>query len=258
MEILITNDDGVFSPGLEAAAKAALEFGNITVIAPSRQQTATGRSLAGNREQGFTSTELNLGGKKIKAFHIDCTPALALKLGFTTVFRNRKPDLVISGINYGENIGSDVTISGTLGAAFEAASIGIPSIAVSLQTPIEYHLEYGNMEWEHAGYFLKLFIRKFIEKRGFEGFEILKIDVPENADEKTGWLLTKLTDRPYYRNIIKEGTEESKLNEMKLEVDNGSNHMKGTDAYTVAVEKMVSVTPIKTDFTAYSCEKYFY
>ena len=251
MKILITNDDGVFSPGLAAAVNAVSELGEITVAAPSKQQTAAGRSIIGNRDQKFTETVIKAGSKNIKAYHIDCTPALVLKFAFTTIFREEKPDLLISGINYGENIGTDITISGTLGAAFEASSIGIPAIAASLQTPFEYHTEYGEVDWSGAEYFLEKFTKIFIESRnGFNGFNILKIDVPDIADPSTPWIKTSLTDKPYYRNIIKKGDENSFLNEMKLELNNPDAHERGTDAYAILKERKVSVTPVKTDLTA--------
>ena len=251
MKILITNDDGVFSPGLAAAVNAVSELGEITVAAPAKQQTAAGRSIIGNRDQKFSETVINTGRRNIKAYYIDCTPALVLKFAFTTIFREVKPDLLISGINYGENIGTDITVSGTLGAAFEAASIGIPAIAVSLQTPFKYHLEYGKVDWSGAEYFLKLFTRKFSESReGFNGFNILKIDVPDTADSKTPWIKTSLTKKPYYNNLIRTGDKNSFLNEMQLELNNPDVHDKGTDAYAILKERKVSVTPVKTDLTA--------
>ncbi len=250
MKILITNDDGIFSPGLKAAAEAVSELGEITIAAPASQKTAAGRSLIGNREQHFQETVITAGSKKINAYYVDCTPALVLKYAFTTIFRDNKPDLLISGINYGENIGSDITVSGTLGAAFEAASAGIPSIAVSLQTPFEYHFNYGEVNWSGAKHFLRLFAGKFINENGFRGFDILKIDVPDSADSSTEWKAARLTEKPYYNNIIVNGNRKSGLNEMKLQLNSIDAHKKGTDAYTLLIEKKVSVTPLITDLTA--------
>ena len=251
MKILITNDDGVFSPGLAAAVNAVSGLGDVTVAAPEKQQTAAGRSITGNRDQKFSETVIKAGGNDVKAYYIDCSPALVLKFAFTTIFREEKPDLLISGINYGENIGTDITVSGTLGAAFEAASIGIPSIAVSLQTPFEYHLKYGEVDWSGAEYFLKKFTRKFADSgKGFRDFSILKIDVPDTADSDTPWVRTSLTNKPYYINLIRNGNKDSFLNEMKLELNNPEDHAEGTDAYALLKERKVSVTPVKTDLTA--------
>ena len=237
MKILITNDDGVFSPGLKAAIEAVEDLGEITVAAPTKQQTAAGRSLKGSRKQHFTETVIKTGKNNIRAFHVDCTPALLLKYAFTTIFREEKPDLLISGINYGENIGTDITVSGTLGAAFEAASIGIPAIAASLQTPFEYHFNYGEVNWDAVKYFLKMFTERFKTAGGFRNFKILKIDVPETADSSTQWVRTRLTDKPYYNNIIYNGTVSSRLDEMSLELNNSKAHEKGTDAHTILIEK---------------------
>ncbi len=254
MKILITNDDGVFSPGLKAAAEAVADLGEVTVAAPEKQQTAAGRSITGSRDQKFKETEI--GSKSIKAYYADCSPALILKYAFTTIFREEKPDLLISGINYGENIGNDITVSGTLGAAFEAASIGIPAIAASLQTPFEYHFKYGDVDWSGAKYFLRMFTENFIKSRGFSNFEILKLDVPDKADSTTPWKQTRLTAKPYYNNVISNGSSSSFLNEMKLVLNSQDVHEKGTDAYTLLIDKHVSVTPVRTDLTA-QCSSLF-
>ena len=256
MKILITNDDGVFSPGLKAAAEAVADLGEVTAAAPEKQQTAAGRSITGSRDQKFKETEITAGSRIIRAYFADCSPALILKYAFTTIFRKEKPDLVISGINYGENIGNDITVSGTLGAAFEAASIGIPAIAASLQTPFEYHFKYGDVDWSGAKHFLRMFAVNFIKSEGFNNFGILKIDVPDKADSRTPWQQTRLTQFPYYNNVISKGSSSSSLNEMKLELNSRDIHEKGTDAYTLLIDKHVSVTPVKTDLTA-GCSRLF-
>lgn len=256
MNIIITNDDGIFSPGLAAAAEAASGYGNLFIAAPSKQKTASGRSLIGNQDDFFHETIINYGEKKFRAFHIDCTPALVLKMAFETVFRGVKFDLAVSGINYGENIGSDVTISGTLGAAFEAASVGIPAIASSLQTSLDNHFHYGDENWESAVFFLKKYIGKFSEKKAFSNFQILKLDVPSGAAATTAALITRLTDKPYYRNLVKNGTPSSKVSELKVSI-NHVEHDEGTDAHTLNVRKMVSLTPLSQDFSSPSVTSLF-
>ena len=138
-KILITNDDGIHSPGLRAAAEAAQSIGEVTIAAPRHQQTGMGRSLTGNREARLEQINYLVNGRNITAFHCECSPALVVRHCLKTVFHDNKPDLLISGINYGENLGFNVTCSGTVGAALEGASFGIPSIAISKQTEIESH-----------------------------------------------------------------------------------------------------------------------
>ena len=112
--ILVTNDDGIDSPGLAAAVSAVSEFADITIVAPSSQQTGMGRSMHGEKESFFIKKDLIIDGKKQDGFHCNCSPALIVQHCINTMFYNQLPDLIISGINYGENLGSNITQSGTL------------------------------------------------------------------------------------------------------------------------------------------------
>lgn len=259
MNILLTNDDGIFSPGLAAAARAAMEYGELYIAAPSVQKTASGRSLIGGKDEFFRKAEIKAGDRKLTAWHIDCTPALVIKMAFETVFRGIKFDLAVSGINYGENIGSDITISGTMGAAFEAASVGISAIAASLQTPISSHFDYTDENWDEAVHYLSFFIDKFRSNGRFNGFEILKLDVPASAGAAAvtrEWEITRLTDRPYYRNVIEKSSPQSRVSDLRVKINN-VEHSEGTDAHTINVKKKVSVTPVSLDFSAPSITSLF-
>ena len=256
VRICVINDDGIFSPGLAAAVETARKYGEVSVIAPSRQKTGAGRSLMGRRDQAFEQIDLKVEGKVHRAYHIDCTPALVLKHALDTVLRGKTFDLVISGINYGENMGYDITVSGTIGAAMQAAVEGIPAFAVSLQTHIENHFSYGKLDWAVAQHFLGVFIKKFIEKGPFRGFEIMKIDVPEEATPETEWKVTSLSRKQYFRTSLDNGTPDTKLTAGKL-IRDEYPHQEGTDAYTLLVEKKVAVNPLTLDFTAHSGKEYF-
>lgn len=256
MKILVTNDDGVFSPGLAAAAEAAAELGDVTIIAPTQQKTGSGRSLLGDRNQKFQTAELEIGGRRFTARHIDCTPALVVKHAFNTILKGVDFDLAVSGVNYGENIGYDITISGTVGAAMEAAVSGIPAIAVSLQTSVDNHLTYGDIDFSCAKYFLSAFIERFRDKGPFRGFDVLKIDVPETADRNTGWVLTRLSPKPYFRTLLDGVNHESPLSAGKLVADSGPFE-EGTDAYVLTRERKVSVTPLILDLTARETGDFF-
>ena len=104
--ILITNDDGIRSPGLKAAVEAVLDIGTVTVVAPSFQQTGAGRGLTGEKNAGLIPVDYAVNGVTVKAFHCDCSPALAVRHSLRTIFKSDRPDLLISGINYGENPGT--------------------------------------------------------------------------------------------------------------------------------------------------------
>ncbi len=133
--ILITNDDGIESPGLRAAAETVAGLGKIIIAAPSTQQTAMSRALCGAKNEYFRLIDFPVEQNNITAYHIDASPAMTVQHAYNVLFNERKPDLIISGINYGENLGWDSMLSGTLGAAFQGASQGTPSIAVSLWYP---------------------------------------------------------------------------------------------------------------------------
>ncbi len=237
IQILITNDDGIESPGLKAAVEAVISLGEITVVAPSTQQTATGRGMTGNKESSLLPVEYNVNGKKIKAFHCDCSPALIVRHSLMTVFRDEKPDLVISGINYGENLGANVTCSGTVGAALEAACKGIPSIAVSKQTDIESHLKYTEQNWSTTAYFLKHFSELLLTTELMYDVDVLKIDVPASATPDTAWKFTKLARAGYYFREMETPDLESKLNagNTVIKID-ASKLNPNTDIHTFAIQ----------------------
>lgn len=249
MEILCTNDDGVLSPGLTAAVDAARNFGRVWVTAPSSQKTGAGRSLVGDRTAPLSITEIDVGDQKIPAFHLEGTPALVVRHAFSTVLRERKIDLAISGINYGENIGYDISTSGTVGAALECAARGVPAIAVSMQTEITGHRTYAPIDWNAAKFFLSLFIRRFIEKRGFPGFDLLKIDVPLGADRQTDWKVCRLHRSPYYLTRMGRQSDDAVVADATLYTDE-SRYAEGTDAHVLVKDRKVAVTPLILDWTA--------
>src|SRR5579864_8718848 len=125
MRILVTNDDGVRSPGIEALADALEPLGEVTIVAPLAEASAIGHALTLRRP-------LRLEQLADRVFAVDGTPSDCVNIAITTVFKGM-PGLVVSGINKGWNLGDDVTYSGTVSGALEAALLGVPSVAVSLQ-----------------------------------------------------------------------------------------------------------------------------
>jgi len=154
-QILLTNDDGIGSPGLWAAAAALSELGFVHVVAPRDQFSGGGRSLPSNSDGIIARREMVVNGKTWTVYSVGGSPAQAVLHGILEILPAR-PDLVVSGINYGENVGIGITISGTVGAAMESASIGIPSMAVSLETDRAHHLSYSTeVDFSAAAYFTK-------------------------------------------------------------------------------------------------------
>lgn len=122
--ILVTNDDGIYSDGIRQLAQAMRAIGDVTVVAPDREQSAASHALTLNRP-------LRLLQIADAEWIVDGTPTDCVNLAVLHLLKNRRPDLVVSGINFGPNLGDDVTYSGTISAAFEGALLGIPSIAFS-------------------------------------------------------------------------------------------------------------------------------
>jgi 5'-nucleotidase len=249
--LAITNDDGIDSPGLRAAVEAVADLGTLTVVAPTDQQTATGRGMTGNRQSGFRRFDYRYSGGVATAYHCPCSPAQVVRHALLTVFRQERPDLFISGINYGENLGNMVTCSGTVGAALEAASHRIPAIAVSKQTDIASHHRYTDQKWEVTAYFLRIFVEKILSGSLLPDVDVLKIDVPADATERTDWKLTTLSRTAYYSRFIDNPAFDSRICDFETRISVDSDRLEvGSDIHALAVERIVSVTPLSIDLTS--------
>jgi len=123
-KILVTNDDGIYSDGLRKLAQALRALGEVVVVAPDREQSAASHALTLNRPLRLIELSPN-------EWAVDGTPSDCVNLAVLYLLKESRPDLVVSGINFGPNLGDDVTYSGTISAAFEGALLGIPSIAFS-------------------------------------------------------------------------------------------------------------------------------
>ncbi|WP_026477911.1 5'/3'-nucleotidase SurE [Alkaliphilus transvaalensis] len=132
MRIVVTNDDGIFTEGIHQLAKTLQRLGEVIVVAPSTEQSAKGHSIT--LFNPLRVKKIHFFNTEIEAYSVDGTPADCVKLAVEAILKDRKPDLVISGINNGPNLGTDVLYSGTVSAAVEGAILGIPSIAVSMAT----------------------------------------------------------------------------------------------------------------------------
>jgi 5'-nucleotidase len=122
--ILVTNDDGIYSEGIRKLAAALREIGDVVIVAPDREQSAASHALTLNRPLRLLQIAEN-------EWIVDGTPTDCVNLAILHVLKDRRPDIVVSGINFGANLGDDVTYSGTISAAFEGSLLAIPSIAFS-------------------------------------------------------------------------------------------------------------------------------
>ena len=198
LQILLTNDDGIDSPGLWAAAEALSEIGYVWVTAPRDQASSTGRSMPHNSDGLITPRQLVVNGIEWTVYAVGGSPAQTVQHAIMEII-GKKPDLVVSGINYGLNVGTGITISGTLGAAMEAASFGVPALAVSLETAKEHHFSYSKeVDFSSAAHFTQYFAKKLVTEQFDPSMQVLKVEVPMGADRHTPWELTRLSQETFY------------------------------------------------------------
>jgi 5'-nucleotidase len=250
-QILLTNDDGIQSPGLWAAAEALSELGFVHVVAPRDQFSGAGRSLPSTSDGTLTEQKVVIHGNEWTVYSAGGTPAQAVLHGILEILPSR-PDLVVSGINYGENMGIAITVSGTIGAALEAAAQGIPALAVSLETDIANHLSYSpEIDFLPAAHFTQVFARKMLEKRMPVDVDVLKIDIPQDATLTTPWQVTCLTRQTYFTALPPVRTPGDPHGPLgyKIEYDPDQDPPV-TDAYVVRKSRLVSVTPLSLDMTS--------
>ena len=250
-QILLTNDDGIHSPGLWAAAEALSELGFVTVAAPREQSSGMGRSLPANSDGIIRSELFQIHGKEWTVYAVGGTPAQAVLHGIMEIMPQR-PDLVVSGINYGENVATGVTISGTVGAALEAASHGIPGLAMSLETDRSEHQSYSkDIDFSTAAYFTTHFARQMLEKRFPADVDLLKVDIPARATPQTPWQLTRIARQRYFAAVPpkRKSWAEPGYVDYAEAAELGEEYI-GSDVYVLRVQHEVSVTPLSLDLTS--------
>lgn len=253
--ILITNDDGIHSPGLAAAAAALDPLGDLLIVAPQEQQTsmARSRSQSCGGDGTITETEVRFQGSKWTGYGAKATPALSV-VHAVQELADRPISLSVSGINYGENIATCVTASGTLGAALEAAEYGIPSLAVSQEIDsLDYH-SYSTVEdFSAAIHFTGLVAEKILTNALPMDADVLKLEIPCGATAQTPLVITRLDRIVYYQSILAPrekiiGTPQ----EISQIPSKGKYISKDSDAFALA-EGLVSVTPLSLDLTSRNC-----
>ncbi len=250
-QILLTNDDGILSPGLWAAASALSELGFVHVAAPRDQYSAAARSMPSTSDGIIEVREVSVNGQTWQVHAVGGTPAQAVQHGVLEI-APVKPDLVVAGINFGENPGSGVTISGTIGAALEGASLGIPALAVSLETEQKHHYSHSDeVDFSAAAYFTQYFARLLLSRRMPADVDVLKVDIPCDATKETPWAITRQSRRPYFQPTVPERDSWDTPVRIGYHItrDFGIDAPE-TDIYTVFVRRIVSATPLSLDLTS--------
>jgi 5'-nucleotidase len=233
MLILITNDDGVDSGGLHALARALAPLGEVYTVAPDRERTAAGHALT-------LSHPLRARALGRRRFSVDGTPTDCVTLGATRLLP-RKPDLVVSGINRGSNLGDDVTYSGTVSAAFEATLLGIPAFAVSVDGQARFRFRL-------AAEFARALARRILEE-GLPRDTLLNVNVPDlPASRVRGVAITRQGRREYREMIVEKTDPRGRTYYWIGGSDPAWARVPDSDAEAVRAGR-ISITPLHLDLT---------
>jgi 5'-nucleotidase len=247
--ILLTNDDGFNSPGLLAAAAAIADLGELLIAAPRVQQSGMGRSWPIDSSGIITRHQVRVNGQDRDTYAVDGSPVQAVVHAMVRL-APRRPNLVISGINYGQNLGPAVTSSGTVGAAMEAAISGIPGLAVSLEVDKAlYHSNSDQVDFNVAAHFVRLFAERMLTRPLPPDVDLLKVDVPAGATVETDWVITRQSRKRYFVGLPVEGALLGEPLRLGYDLDPNSG-APGTDTYALAKDRKVSVTPLSIDLTS--------
>jgi 5'-nucleotidase len=188
-------------------------------------------------------------GEEVGGYAVDASPALAVDHGVIEL-APRRPALVVSGINFGANLGIEVTISGTVGAALEAAAFGIPAFAVSQEMGTEHHLARNSVADFKAA---KSFIRYFAEMALSEGMpqdvDVLSINIPASSTPISPWRLTRLSRDRYFLPVPPDRANGEGRPGYHV-IENLTGAEPGTDIHAVMVDRSISVTPLSLDLTS--------
>lgn len=251
--ILISNDDGIDSPGLIATIKALRPLGDLLIAVPVSQQTSMSRAYPKIPNLGSIETRyLDIDGEQIQAFAINGSPAYCVSYAVLEL-ANRGIALCVSGINYGENVGLSLMPSGTIGAAFEADTYDIPAIAVSLEVPSDQHhsSEFQEHSWAASMHFLTRLANIVLKKGYIPEIGVWNLNVPASATEKTPWKITRQSRQNYF--VFRKPKREALTDAAKLKVEIEIDFKRlepDSDISCIVVEKCVSVTPLTWDMTA--------
>lgn len=238
VKMLITNDDGVHSEGIRALAEALKALGQVTVVAPIQEASAIGHALTLRRPLRVETIQPGV-------FAVDGTPTDCVNVAITHVMKT-KPDLIVSGINKGWNLGDDVTYSGTVSGALEGALLGIPSLAVSTQNR-RNDFEYGPAAKAAAA------VAEAVFERGMPKFTLLNINVPFGPNK--GFKVTVQAKRNHIT-VVSERIDPR--NRPYYWIEEGQNEWEPHDRsdYQAVRDGYISITPLHPDMTAHGTLEY--
>ena len=237
MKILLTNDDGIFAPGIRALCQELEKDHDVTVVAPDRERSASGHAIT--IHYPLRAKEMEFDGLESKCIAVDGTPADCVKIAYEALL-DEEIDLLVSGINIGANLGRDVLYSGTVSAAIEGVLLGLPSIAVSLVADDHWN-------FKDSAKYMRKFVKEY-QQQELKKDVLLNINIPIDYKEETK--VTKLGDKGY-QNRFEERFDprDQKYYWLAGElVEEGT--IEGTDV-RAAKNNYISVTPIKLNLTSH-------
>lgn len=242
--ILVTNDDGIDFKGIRLLAHALKKVGDVLVVAPKAEQSATSHALSLYKPLRCEKLSKNF-------YAVDGTPTDCINLAVHTILKGHKPDMIFSGINRGPNLGDDTHYSGTVSAAVEGGVFGIPSVAMSLGSTHDNRREVCTGKYKLGAAFAARLARSII-RRGLPEGVILNVNVPSFPKAKPkGYRITTLGQKNYAdittENIDPRGKRYFWIHGEEV----GFDDIKGSDCNAVA-EGFISITPLLVDITARS------
>lgn len=236
LKILLSNDDGFHAAGLQALYQAIKDKAEVTIVAPDRERSAVGHGIT--MHQPLRVEQVQLDGKT--HWTVDGTPSDCIKLALEKVLRDQWPDLIISGINRGPNLGSDVLYSGTVSAAIEGHMYGIPSIAASVY-------DFGNANFSPAAQFLADHIEKLLE---LASHSLININFPTVSATNPQVRFTKL-GRLNYINVFEERKDPRGRIYYWMGGEPAKQEQEADSDIRAVEEEDISITPLTIDLTHY-------
>jgi len=239
-KILVCNDDGIDAEGLDALAKAMKKIGEVTVVAPLTHQSGMGHAMTLGKPLRINKWYKH---KKFFGYAVNGTPVDCVKTAMTQILKHQKPDLMVSGINYGSNTAINILYSGTIGAAIEASFFGVPSIAFSLTT-------YENADFTYAAKFARKLALEVL-KHGLPAETLLTVNIP-NLPEKDikGVMITSQGKSKWEEEMVERNDTYGQPYYWLRGVMTLYDHSLEADEYAVR-HGYISITPISYDLTNY-------
>ncbi len=242
MNILLSNDDGIHANGIRALAEELSTDYNIYIIAPNQERSAAGHSITLNSPLRVEEIDAKYGEKR--AWAVSGTPGDCVKIGVSAILsENEKPDLIISGINHGPNLGHDILYSGTVSCAIEGAMMNIPSLAVSLNS-----FKPSSEDLKFSAEFVSSLIPK-LDRFKFPEKSVLNINVPGIAKEDiTGVAVTEMGGRMFTDNYEKRIDPRGKVYYWMAGKLTNEKDDENTDITAIRQNK-ISISPLSFNLT---------